>query len=315
MKTPVTRDELIGAALLLASAGEHLECDETIVELSMKPLSLFKPDYVYSRTETESVFVGLLRTAGYFLLDRDESLPALTSEPPVGEIIEFPPLPFPRCWIECRDDDGPREFVNFEGEGDEDDLRILGVGIIERTPGQLWDVLMPFEFQPKDGKADGFRVIAHSITPTGFADDIDKQTWNEIGADSDPATAIIGLAITASHLITADKVPHEEVVVIRQARKRWEKEYKRPRFPEGARIYFVDLKAAGDDKTDAPGGGREYHVRWLRRGHYRKHPSGKWLIKNKGRCTWVKACVCGPAGKPWKGRPVYLHGNGGTAIE
>jgi hypothetical protein len=312
----LTTEKLIGAAILLQQAGEHLEADETIVELAMKPLSesAFRPDYVYSKVETESVFIGLLRTAGYFVLDRDEALPAINSDPPVGEILEFPPLPFPRIWIETRDDRGPSTLVTYEGENDEDDLNILGVGIIERDPGKQWDVLMPFEFQPKGGEARGFSVIGHSITPTGFADEVDRATWNEAEGEADPATAIIGLAITAAHLITAERVPQVEIPIARPQRKRWERELKRPRFEDGPRVYFVDLKGAGEIRAEGDGSKREYRVRWIVRGHYYKHPGGKFDIPDKGKCFFRKAYVKGPIGAPWKGRPVYVGGQG-TPVE
>jgi hypothetical protein len=319
MKAPKS-EELIGAAILLQQSGENLEADEAIVELSLKPLEVFRPDYVYSKIETESVFVGLLRTAGFFLLDKDEALPALRSDPPhADEMPDFPPLPFPRIWIETRDQFGPTPMLVYEGEGDEDDLNILGIGIIEREPGRVWDVLTPFEFQPRDGNEPSqMAVIGHTITPGGFADDVDRSTWSDLDAEgevTDPAAAIIGLAITAAHLITAERIPQVEIPVARPQRKRWERELKRERFVEGPRVYFVDLKAAGEDENaEGYGGTREYKVRWIVRGHYYKHPNGKFDIPDKGRCFWRRAYVKGPAGAPWKGRPVYVGGEG-TPVE
>lgn len=314
MKQTAATEKLIGAAMLLGRAGTELESDETIVELSMEPWEVFRPDYGTSKIEAESVFVGLLRTAGYFVLDHDEALPALRSNPPVGEIADFPPLPFARIWIETKGMFGPEALIDYPGE--EDTLNILGIGIIERDPGKLWDVLLPYEFVPHDGSDPGrYNVLGHTITPQGFADEtgqVQEQDWAEEG--SSPATAIIGLAITASHLITAERMPITDIPIGRPQRKRWNRELKRQQFEEGPRVYFVDLKTAGDIRVEGYGGGREYKVRWIVRGHYYKHPNGKFDIPEKGKCYWRKAYVKGPAGAPWKGRPIYVGGKG-TPIE
>lgn len=41
---------------------------------------------------------------------------------------------------------------------------------------------------------------------------------------------------------------------------------------------------------------REYKYRRMVRGHWRRLPE---------KSMWIKAYIKGPAGAPWKGRPVY----------
>jgi hypothetical protein len=186
----------------------------------------------------------------------------------------------------------------FPGEHPFMDMLILS----EVEPGQVWDIGMGYHFSESEEGGlcpkDAFLFSTDRVTPQGIvpkpaAGDPETDKFRKV------SEFVRGLAVTAAHLIVADRVPVREWPVPRHQRKQM-----RRRGLEAPRVYFVDLAESGEIK---PGRGeREYHVRWLVTGHWRLNPNGKTFVKHKGGvCSWVKPYVKGPAGAPWKGRPVH----------
>lgn len=328
MKGP-SSDKLLAAHILLKRADQYLLVEEAVVTQSLNPL--WHPDFIHSEQETSATFVGLLQTASIYALDQDEAWPALTSEAP--ELLEFPPLPFKRVWIELHDEnDYPGAFAAFscpkhpDGDCDDPDLVMMGVGLIEVEEGRVWDVLFPYTYIPKDERdwdaalnPSNFGVTGYRITPQGMTTD-DREKFidyihqvgtemanEELGKEIEEAggnialsgeRGILSLAITVAHLINANGVPVREVAVPRPTRRRLQRELKwGASMDVQPKVYFVDLKAAGEVRTHEHGDGtREYHCRWLVRGHWRQLPDKR---------VWVRPYVKGPTGAPWRGRPVY----------
>ena len=99
-------------------------------------------------------------------------------------------------------------------------------------------------------------------------------------------------AISLVQIIDVLGARHVQLDVPRPHRRAHERRFGLPH----PQVYFVDLRQAGEKKAGA--GGHQYNHRWLVRGHWRHLPSG--------RRTWVRPYVKGPAGAPWRGRPVYV---------
>jgi len=240
--------------------------------------------------------VGHLSTASYYLLDAHDVHAALESEPPVQET--FPPLPFPRIWIEMAH---LQPYLRFEWDtGDEEGgrlrvLDVLGVGIAEIEQGSVWDVFVPFMF---DDRAEFF-VIGQRIAP-GHVVAMDGEMMEA------SFVPIRNLAVGGVHLITARNVPVEDVVLPRPQRKRLLREGVLRAQP---RVYFVNLAASGEHGASY-GGGREYHCRWLVRGHWRHIDGGRRFCTccdPPQIASWVDPYVKGPTGAPWKGRQVRVQ--------
>ena len=108
-----------------------------------------------------------------------------------------------------------------------------------------------------------------------------------------PAAMSAWTAILLVQLIDVLGARQVELQVPRPHRRAHERQFQH----DHPKVYFVDLRQAGEKKGSA--GSREYHHRWLVRGHWRQLASG--------RRTWVRPYVKGPAGAPWQGRPVYIY--------
>lgn len=301
-----SRERLLAALLLLEQAHETVPVDEETVVRSLDPLR--EPDFS-NYSEVFAGAVGVLRTAAYYVLDARDAFDALASEPPAQET--FPPLPFPRVWIENRVPgiDRPAPYLRYElNEQLQEQTRpdrwsrldVLGIGLVEIERSHVWDIYIAFRFVN-----DIAFFIAQRIGPDQV---LAADSATEEIAPYAFAT-VRRLAVGGAHLVVAKNVPHEDVTLPRHQRKRL-----MPAIgPSLPRIYFVNLGAAGEhDERET---GREYHVRWLVRGHWRHVDSGRELCSccNPRRvATWIEPYVKGPAGAPWKGRPVHrvLHGHG-----
>lgn len=320
MTTPSV-EKLLAAHMLLKRTHEELPVDELIVRQAMED-PLWTPDFISSAIDTNAVFLTVLRTGSIFILDEDEALPAISSLAP--EMAAFPPLPFTRIWIELRGADGnAAPFASYErnngdpvGEADAalngQSLQILGTGLVEVVQGQVWDLLTPFALVRRGELPPLYSVIGHRLTPKGFTEEDFKSASAVLGeAAVRTQEAILSLAVTAAHLIVAENVPHEEYILPRHQRRRMEREWN-PYKTYKPKIYFVNLKAAGEKRKRNPGGVpgyREYHSRWLVRGHWRQYPDklGVGGRRWSGKRVWVKPYVKGPAGAPWRGRPIYVE--------
>lgn len=288
-----------------------------------------------SRTEV-MFFVTMLRTGSIFLLDPEEVEGAFGQPAPV---MELPPLPFPRVVIEghswragqmpmfrgerhdldymevesgsrsanYREEDG-RVYVGMSDELAEDFpgeyLYMDMLVISELEPGQTWDVGMGYHFGGEDGArlfdTGEFLFSTDRVTPEGIAGKeklrVDNPVFDKV------SEFVRSIAVTAAHLIVADRVPRREVVLPRAQRKHLRRV---ARLEEQPQIYFVDIAAAGEERE--PGvSDREYRHRWLVSGHWRLNAGGKTFVRHKGGvCSWVRPYVKGPPGAPWKGRPVH----------
>jgi len=232
-----------------------------------------------------------LSAAAYYLLDAVDSRPALLSSPPEQET--FPPLPFTRVWVEMTH---LTPLLRFVDKHDDKHMDILGAMVIEVEQGRVWDIYLPFQM---DDEAE-FYFIAGRIAP-------------DRAVVLDPAfnygslsfTVIRQLAIGIIHLITARNAPPQEVRLPRPQRKRIARD---PRSASAAsRVYYVDLHTAGETETSL-GSSREYHVRWLVRGHWRHIASGRTFCtccNPEQIATWVAPYIKGPPGAPWKGKQVH----------
>lgn len=284
-------ERVLAALLLLEHANDVVPSDERTVSKALDPLR--RPDFtdyrdVYARA------VALLRTAAYYVLDARDCYDALASEPPVQET--FPPLPFQRVWIEAHlpGQKEPTPYLRFSHPSDDDKLDVLGIGIVEVERSRTWDLYVAF--RPDSIEADSF-FFAARITPQALVayDGEDDQVARRC------FEVIRSLAVGGAHLITARNVAHQDLLLPRAQRRRL-----RDVIPAMPKMYFVDL--AGSGESDFRETGRTYHVRWLVRGHWRHLEAGQTLCTccNPAQvATWIEPYIKGPAGAPWKGRPVH----------
>lgn len=289
---PVTEIQMMALTLLRAAGGI------VPLDLSDGPLEEARdPDFSDMRRVFGSA-VQHLATAAYFLLDASDARDALLSSPPAQET--FPPLPFPRVWIEMAHltpmlrmvDREPRHDV----QGHHQRLDVLGVGIAEVEQCRVWDVYLPVLF---DDRSE-FTILAGRIAAPGQIVSADPALEAAVVAFA--FAKIRDLAVGAVHLVTARNAPPEDVALPRHQRKRL------PARPASSpfRLYYVDLHSAGES-AGSGGGSREYHVRWLVRGHWRHVDAGRSFCTccdTPQVASWVAPYIKGPAGAPWKGKQV-----------
>lgn len=256
-----------------------------------------------------------------------EGILASCEDSPTG--LPLPPLPFKRILIEAvRDGQAASLFSAGWTHGTDDisehaatpyddtdqDVALEFALIFEETPGSRWNILVWTWYAeiPHDAEtlgigrqvpadASGGLPLAFGLTPDGAVYQPDPVADLE-PADDALAQLIRGLCVDAVHAIHARTVRRLELLGHRQFRRGFERSYK-SRPPQ---VYFVDVGGSGE--THAGGvSNREYHFRWLVRGHYRHTDGGRLLHPVTGQqATWVRPHVKGPVGAPWKGRPVHL---------
>ena len=301
VKGPKQQRQLV-AQTLLDYVQEFVPYDERAVTRGLDPL----PRPEWARPDIAAANgVALLRTAGYFVLNRRDAQDALASSPPEQEV--FPPLPFKRVWIEMADGNRAVPYMRYRRpEEDRDseygDLMILGVGLVEVDQGTLLDVYIAMRYEKRD---DSFFFVGVRIAPEGTVSRAEPEDEEgELllkGAFND----VRALAVGGIHLITARNVPHEPVILLRQQRRAMN----RMGVPEPPKIYYVNLAASGE-RDEHSTGQRQYRVRWLVRGHWRHMDSGQRLCTccdPRRVATWIEPYVKGPAGAPWKGRAVHVQ--------
>lgn len=283
--------EIALAALhILKYAGTMLPLDGEFIDRALDE----PPDTDFgSYPAISAAAVAHLETAAYYLLDPADSHDALASEPPDQET--FPPLPFPRIWLEMTHLSPYMRYRDNRESRDSRwrDLEILGIAIAEIEQGTVWDVYVAFMF---DTQAEFF-FLAQRISPLQVI-----AADSDLGSVTEPAfEKIRALAVGGVHVITARNVPVESVTLPRHQRKRL------PAVFQGRQpsLYYVNLSRSGEH--EAGDGSREYRVRWLVRGHWRHTLGGKTFCtccQPRQIASWVAPYVKGPVGAPWKGRQV-----------
>lgn len=308
---PADPDATTTAAMMLQVVGEPWRCDERTVEAAMRPGWRLQLDDLDA---LDSGMRAMLQTGAVFVLDLDRVDEVLRSQPP--ELPELPPLPFPRVLIEGRrdpvnlDDDqewlgpGPRvanqPLMVFRDQGVVDSasgdisyahVAIWLVALVEHVQGLDWDVYCCFS---SSTNPDYIAAAAFRATPGGIIESSMTAGAHQVGVGVDSThETVLRMALNCAHVLTAKGVPHEPILLPRPVRRRYKKRYQM----EMPRAYFVNLRAAGEE-GHVGHGDREYHVRWMVRGHWRHHASGER--------SWIRPYIKGPAGAPWKGRPIHI---------
>lgn len=294
---------------------ERMSAHEAETSQALTPLQRALVD---RRTGGQLLFAAMARTASLFLVDYFEFRAAIMSAGPDG-LYDLPPLPYPRIAVECAEN-RVWELRN----GWQYDLELFFIN--EAVRGEKWEVcLLMVRDNPTlvdvprrtigtytlygDGSVDqdvgfGNRGPSRSITTREeLAAEIarDRAEGGETGLiHFEPGHPNAEMArripIEFAHLANARGVTVEEVAVHRSQRRRFAR--KKLIHPQ---VYFVYID---DEVVDShPGhGDREYHCRWMVRGHWRHYTSGK--------SVWVRPYIKGPAGAPWKGRPIYVMQGG-----
>lgn len=300
---------------LVQFVGEVLQKDEAAVRPTLNPLVKMMANEHVGAVIT---FAAMARTATLFLVDHTEFVEAVSSagEPPLE--VGLPPLPYPRIAVECLED---ATWAMHGPDGEHhSDLELFMIHEADR--GERWDVVLLLKDpQLEPGQRTNAHLLIYSIEPDGscttftrgpdagevgdldellidperLGDLYEKNLMEPVSlpADNPIAKTWRKLPIEFAHLANARGVTIEPVDIPRPQRRRFQRatKYVHPQ------IYFV--KIGGELVESYPGhGDREYHCRWLVRGHWVRP-------KNKPK-HWRRAHIRGPAGAPWRGRPVYV---------
>jgi hypothetical protein len=330
------------AARVLAAlaSGEQLPVGETPTDLCLDKFLELGTHDAGGFLSAQEWLAGMARTAAIFQVP-DEALEVFASTPPTE--IELPPLPYPRMWFDCIDPDGAlKPFLRVEstlprlpeweedyevrpGRMKSDPMDAEWFSVAEVVQGRSWDVAVGWSPKPDDdalttpnlGRVGGIGLWRLTSPPDGEGlwayetGDPLNYTDRERGlvgipplepdeAEGGAAAFARACLLNAVHLVTARRVRHRPWPMPRGQRK----DLGRHGMAMPPRLYRVDLSEAGDIRRGASD--REYHVRWLVRGHWRLAEGGGTYVPHKGGdCTWVRPYVKGPPDAPWKGRPVY----------
>lgn len=263
-----------------------------------------------------AVMVGTLaRTAILFVVDHDEFQAACNSG--ASPTTELPPLPYSRIAVECQED--ATWAVGYSDGSHDYDLELFTIN--EEEPGKVWSVCLllrvagtydaPMQAVQMFTVYAGGRVEFLNVRQRRDLPDLSQAEnqnelrslldqmrpnafeWDERVYEPDDPVAIGARAIPIefAHLVNARGVTVDPVAIPRPQRRRFSRS--RATHPQ---VYFVYI---GDGTSDAGGvSDREYHCRWLVRGHWRHYADGER--------TWVRPYIKGPAGAPWRGRPIYV---------
>lgn len=173
--------------------------------------------------------------------------------------------------------------------------------IHEIDQGSRWEVMI--WLRAEDMEMPGFGADDHPggmlpgiLTKGGIEwDDVVKK-WGAIGVDASlpppQRDGLWQLLIEAVHYITARGVSLADAVPDRAARRRAQ----RGGYTLPEKLYWVRIDETRLETTRGVSD-RTYHCRWLVRGHWRR-------TSDTAR-TWIRPYVKGPAGAPWRGRPMY----------
>lgn len=292
------------------------------------------------------MFGMMTRASVLFVVDHEEFAQAVgSSQAADGAPLtpELPPLPYPRIAVECAED--ATWALGTPGGGEHAaDLELFAIN--ETEQGERWAVALLVRNAISDNEQlevmrraqlaantraatellaeeygqrvllfellrDGTVIVFGGVDLKGTPPPYEGMTPSQLDAWAAQATAAgvhpverrhepddpFAVAtrtwpIEFAHLVNARGVNVGEVIVPRGQRRRFQR--KRLVHP---RVYFVVIGGEDDDERQGHSE-REYHCRWLVRGHWRRFKSGER--------TWVRPYIKGPAGAPWRGRPVYV---------
>lgn len=309
-------------------ADERLPVAEEIVSLAKDPL--YRAKFQLSDDDFERAERGIehrekvstiLRTGGLFVFSKDDIPPIDGSaDDDIRSRTELPPLPYPRMWLEIDAKPEETRFRDLDGRMS----FFFGWAIVEEKPLEHWEIFMPMVDQ------EYLRDNLDAAMKAGGIP-IEALTTRSLSIMLDPETGHMGLGIGGPEFETVNEVLSEfelnvfiamnylpeylvqllhvlgvrtpEIYIPRAQRRDFQRRfgYDHPT------LYRVDLRSAGDEHEEGVSD-IVYRHRWLVRGHYRAQSNGPHFVSHKGACTWVRPYIKGPAGAPWKGRPVYMTG-------
>jgi hypothetical protein len=272
-------ENLLVTQMLSRFDRSGLPIDEGSVATALTPMHVGQSETPEQR---ERLLAGLLRTGTVFVLSSDDvpgfsdELMDLAWEPWDG----LPPLPFTRIWIECG---SPLEMepvpFPFEAQQEADwwsgswGYAIVGdesewlVAQLQTDPVRQGGSYYPWQ---DDAIVDVSRITADASSHYPLPPNEDGGEAGEVSLAMEAWFAIM--------LVQAIDVMGSRGVAIplpRPHRRAFERQFG----VSHPAVYFVDLEAAGDEPK-AGRSEREYHCRWLVRGH--------WRTFADGRRTWVR---------------------------
>lgn len=284
-----------------------------------------RPMQMASRFDQIAYVIGLCQTSSLFVVSARETTNIIRS---AGQspLSELPRLPYARVAVEPLEDHGwVLQSQTFRGEkplsgevDPKDMLEIWAAFISERSPGRVWDCTWYWSALSQNSHVDVDLFIHYvlKVTDDGIevCDFRDDERPLEAGygshgyghaiipVDNDQIHALLRtFTIELAHIIGARNVPHETIRPDRHEHRRMTRRAKKAGMivsVEKPVAYYVNLSQSGEAHIPQEGmGKRQYHVRWLVRGHWRYVGHDY---------TWVRPHVKGPIGAPWKGRPVYI---------
>jgi hypothetical protein len=311
---PRIRVESLVLPRLLATVNELYAVSEAVTTIALKPVVR---GMLHPQAGASIFFATLARTAALFLVDYQEFAEATQSAAEYGSPrIELPPLPYPRLAVECADD-AVWQMGDEEGHVIQE-LEFFMINEVER--GEEWAVVLltrePLGDDDDLGNTEP-HVVLYTLTKDGYvrlwagrgneppsAQDLMRASLEELQEKADAnmeqivlqpesaeAQLYRNIPVEFAHLVNARGVEVEALPIPLPERRRWGR--KGLVHPQ---VYFVHI---GDGTSDRGGqSDREYHCRWLVRGHWRHYQNGAK--------SWVRPYVKGPAGAPWRGRPIYI---------
>lgn len=253
--------------------------------------------------QSACALLAVARHSVLFTVDRDTLVQACGSADD-APVLELPPLPFPSIVVEPDED---AVWAVGDSERDPTMFGVQAFAIEELVQGEEWRGLLVCSdldgklLGPTDEFADGRLRNTDASFSLAFTLEPGLMAVRQLGEGAaawrlmSPRSALGRLVVEAVHFITARGVDHEPVRVDRADRRRAQRAgYTLP--PQGP--YWVVIRPP--TTSEARRSGREYHVRWMVRGHWRR--------LDDLRRTWVRSYLKGPPGAPWKGTPVYRRG-------
>jgi hypothetical protein len=300
-------------------------------------------NYGWRYTEAEGVpperYLGALQTSAWFNIDSDMLDGVLQGADPT--IDELPPLPFPRIALDARwalrgtrsplfavsleeSQDASHHLMHaqkvlYPGDPVPDATYTLACAtmiIFEIQQGMLWDVMttMTYIDRHKNWVRNPTFFGFHVTSQQHLADHDGWRKYNMFGWSEDEKDTVVEFdtffghlvwktAVSAAHIITATNIRNVRVL---PKRKQMRDLNRRHRYaPIEARIYRVDINQ--NTLVTSGASDREFHCRWMVRGHYRRTAHGEYRHPVDGSpASWVRAHIKGPAGAPWKGRPYHV---------
>lgn len=283
MKKPPDMDSLVTVRALQGFSG--VLTDEQSVRRILERAAAHPEGEIMQRQIASSVTLARFASVAIlYAVDHYALVDALTGD---GGPLELPPLPFPRIVFES---DEPHPWTVKNEQGDTL-MRIEAVAIEEQVEGARWHGALFYQLPGVALNGDEERLsVLHAAEFVLTPSSIEWRGENERRGREDTVRRAI---VEAVHYIVAKGVTLTAVKASRQVRRANER--KGLFMPE--QVYWVRVS---DEHIHAPtpgDGTREYHCRWLVRGHWRRI--------EQARRVWVRPYIKGPAGAPWRGRPIY----------